>query len=80
MNINLEDVIKLSDDRDYVVCSIAKLKNKTYLYLMDTKNHKNIYFCELVEDEVIEITDGELIKQLLPKFYENSKTLFREFL
>ncbi len=78
MNINIKDVLTLSDDNRYVVASKAKYENKEYLYLIDIKNNENIKFCYLNGDEVVESDDKELNTKLIPLFYDKIKPLFIE--
>ena len=82
MNIETKDVITLSDNQDYVVCSVIDCNNGKYLYLVDVITPINIKF---VKEEKIEgktfmsvITDEEKIRQLLPLFYEKSKDIIAD--
>ena len=70
MNINIKDILKLSDDNKYVVASKVYYDGKDYLYLVDINNNNNLKFCYLDNDELVEITDKELNTKLLPLFFD----------
>lgn len=71
--INIKDTLVLDDDNEYVVVSKAEYSNKTYYYILDKYNNSNVKFCYLDNDELVEIDDEELIKNLLPLFFEEAK-------
>lgn len=68
MEINNKDILTLDDNNEYVVVSKANYDNKIYYYLVDIANDKNIKFCYIYEDNLIEVSDNELITKLLPLF------------
>lgn len=80
--MNIKDIIKLSDNNEYVVVSKTMYENDLYLYLVDINNPENFKFClERKENEnyvVDEIEDFILMQKLLPLFYESSKNLIGE--
>ncbi len=75
MNIEIKDVVTLSDDVRYVVVSKINYKNNVYYYLTEIENLTNIKF--LVENKdknsLIEVEDKELIQKLLPLFIKETK-------
>ncbi len=75
MNIEIKDVVTLSDDVRYVVVSKINYKNNAYYYLTEIENLANIKF--LVENKdknsLIEVEDKELIQKLLPLFIKETK-------
>ena len=73
MNIDIKDVITLSDKNKYVVVSKVFYDNKDYLYLVDINNNKNLKFCYLDNDEIVEISDKEINTKLLPLFFDKVK-------
>lgn len=83
MEIEIKDTINLSDGNEYAVCSKTEYNGKYYLYLIDINNMKNIKFCEEIREgsthKVAEIEDAELLKALLPMFYEAGKDVLNEF-
>jgi len=75
MNINIKDILTLSDDNRYVVISKAQYENKQYLYLIDINNNENMKFCYIDNYEIVESNNKELNTKLIPLFYETSKIL-----
>jgi len=82
--IEIKDTLNLSDGNEYVVCSKVNYEGKKYLYLIDIDDYKNVKFCEEVRnpeaDKVVNVEDAELIKTLIPMFYEASKGIIEELL
>lgn len=78
MNIDIKDILTLSDDNRYVVASKTNYNNKTYYYLVDLNNYKNIKFCEEDKNELVEIEDAETIKKLLLLFINSAKDILKE--
>lgn len=76
MEVEYQDIITLSDENKYVVASKVNLNNSKYVYLVDINNNKNLKFAEIEQDgflsELDSDIDKELIKQLIPLFYNNS--------
>ena len=68
--MDIRDVITLSDDNKYVIASKINYLNINYYYLADINNPSNLMFCYEDKDELVEVTDKNLITQLLPLFYE----------
>lgn len=68
MLININDLITLDDNNEYVVVSKCEFENKVYFYIVDINDNSNLKFCYLNNDEFIELSDGELVKKLLPLF------------
>lgn len=81
--IEIKDTINLSDGHEYAVCSKVLYEGRYYLYLIDIEDMKNIKFCEEIRDggvlKVVELTSAELVKTLLPLFYEAGKSVLEEF-
>ena len=73
MNIDIKDVITLSDDNKYGVVSKTITNELTYYYLVDVHNNENLKFCVEEGDELIEVEDAELIQTLLPLFVNEIK-------
>ena len=78
MNINIKDVLTLSDDKKYIVVSKIYYSGKDYLYLVDIDDNENLKFCYLDNDEVVEISDKELNTRLLPLFFGKVKNMLKE--
>ena len=75
MNINIKDILTLDDDNKYVVVSKVYYEGKDYLYLVDINNNKNLKFCYVDNDDVVEINDKELNTKLLPLFFDKVKDI-----
>ena len=77
MNVEIKDLITLSDGNKYVVCSKVNYQEKNYLYLIDIDNIENIKFGIVKQREnkkfITEIKNDELIRQLLSLFYNEAK-------
>jgi len=82
MNIEMRDIIKLSDSNKYVVCSKTIYQEKNYLYLIDLANNENVKFgMEKQKGDkmiIVEIEDADLIRQLLPLFFEKAKIIIND--
>ncbi|MDR2531664.1 MAG: hypothetical protein LBC82_02355 [Oscillospiraceae bacterium] len=82
MNIEIKDLITLSDNLNYVVCSKSEYQGATYYYLIDVENNENIKFMQekRADDKttMIEVEDKELLQQLLPLFFEAGKHILNE--
>ena len=82
MNIEIKDVITLNDEEKYVVCSKVEYENNSYLYLINPINNEDIKFgMEKHRDGKIfisELEDENLIRQLLPLFYNEAKDIINE--
>lgn len=68
MDIDIKDIIYLNDGNKYVVVSKTNYNNKIYYFLVDPTNNSNIKFCEVDNNELVEIENQETIKSLLPLF------------
>lgn len=82
MNIDIKDVITLSDSNEYAVCSKTSYQGKEYIYLVDINNNENLKFGLVNQNEksvnVTELKNPQLIQILLPLFYENAKHILEE--
>jgi hypothetical protein len=80
--IDIKDVITLNDNNEYAVCSKTKFQDEEYLYLIDINNNENFKFGLIKQNgesiNIIELENQQLIQQLLPLFFENSKHLLNE--
>jgi hypothetical protein len=71
--INIKDSLVLDDDNEYVVVSKTNYNNIEYYYILDKFNSDNFKICYQEMDELVEIEDEKLIKELLPQFFESAK-------
>lgn len=78
MEIEYQDIITLNDENKYLVASKVNYNNSKYVYLVDINNNKNLKFAEIENDSIISELDAnidaELINNLVPLFYNNSKS------
>lgn len=65
--MNIKDILKLSDDNDYIIASKADYENKTYFCLVDINNNDNTKFCYLDGEEVVIVEKEKLNSVLLLK-------------
>lgn len=73
MIINIKDTLTLDDGNQYVVVSKVNYDNKNYYYLLNKDDLKDVKFCFEDNDELVEISDKDLIIKLLPLFVESSQ-------
>lgn len=77
MEIEYQDIITLNDKNRYVVASKVNYNGSTYVYLVDINDNTNLKFAEIEKNnslsELDSVKDEELIKQLIPLFYNSSK-------
>jgi len=81
MDIDIKDIVTLSDKHSYVVAGKTNYQDSTYYYLVDKDNLGNIKFCieNTKKSSVIEVDDKDLIRQLLPLFLESAtKSITKE--
>ncbi len=78
MQIEYQDIITLNDKNKYVVASKVNFNGSKYVYLVDINDNSNLKFFEIEKDnslsELDSTIDEELIKQLIPLFYNSSKS------
>ena len=78
--IEIKDTIALSDNNEYVVVSKANYNDKVYYYLIDKNDSGNIMFCYQDNNQMVELTDKDLIVKLLPLFLEASKNELKDII
>lgn len=67
--IDIKDVLTLDDDIKYVVVSkVQYTDGKEYYYLVDMNDNSNIKFGYVDNDDFVETSNTELMKNLLPLF------------
>ena len=72
MDIEKKDIIVLSDQKNYVVVSKINYENNNYYYIVDIDDVANLKFVQEVGDELIELTDKELVTKLIPLFTQDA--------
>ena len=70
MNLKMKDVITLTDNKDYIVTSVATIDGYKYLYLVEIYNYSNIKFCKLIPRNnsygLQEINDNNTLVKIMP--------------
>ncbi len=64
MNIEEHDIIKLSNDIDYLVVKIVNINNIDYYYLISLDDKNDIKFLYLDGKELVEVTDEKLKQRI----------------
>ena len=65
MNIDIQDVITLDNEQEYIVVSKATYQGKTYYLLVDTI-HSQTMLCYEDQEELVESKDQEFKLKLYP--------------
>ena len=73
MDIDIDDTVILSDDKEYVVASKLKIKEKIFYYIIDVTEINNYKICYEDDDLLVEVTDEELVNRLMPLFLDKLK-------
>lgn len=76
--INIKDTLVLDDEDEYVVVSKANYNDKIYYYIINNNDNSDFKFCYQENDELVEIEDDKLIKELIPLFFNNVKEVLFE--
>lgn len=71
--INIKDILVLDDENEYVVVSKANYNDKIYYYIINNNDNRDFKFCYQENDELVEIEDDKLIKELIPLFFNSVK-------
>ena len=64
MNIEEHDIIKQSNDIDYLVVKSVNIKNIDYYYLISLDDKNDIKFLYLDGKELVEVTDEKLKQRI----------------
>ena len=64
MNIEEQDIIKLSNDINYLVVKIVKIKDITYYYLISLDDKNDLKFLYLDGNELVEVLDDKLKQKI----------------
>lgn len=72
MNIEIDDVLTLDNDKKYIVLSIVEYKEVTYLLLSNVNDNKDGKILELNKEKgsLLEINDDKLYSILMNLFYK----------
>ena len=72
MNININDLITLDDNKDYVVVSKAFYNNRNYYYLIDINDSSNLMLWYEEDGKLVESFDKSVNNELMPLFIDNA--------
>ncbi len=77
MYLEKQDLVTLTDDKEYVVLTTLELNGVSYVYLIEEINISNIKFCiqemEGSRLKLIEVENTELCRDLLKRFTDKLK-------
>ena len=65
------NILELSDDNEYTVVDVLHNDGVIYVYLVDNGNNKNVFFGQLINDEIQEIVDPKQLEKLIDEFNNN---------
>lgn len=67
-----DEILTLSDNKNYSVVYSTELNSKNYVYLIDQDDYRNTMFCEFDNENGLEaVTDMKIIIQLLKQYKES---------
>lgn len=75
MNIDIKDIVTLSDNNEYGVVSKTIYDNKTYYYLIDVNDISNVKFLFEEENTLVELEDEKIIQTIIPKLLSEIKDI-----
>lgn len=80
MNIDIKDIITLSNKHKYLVVSKINYNEEIYYYVADVNNNSDIKFLREKKENnsLVEVKDKEFIEELLPLFLEKTKIALAE--
>ena len=73
MDINIRDIVKLDDNKEYVVVSKITYHNINYYYLTDINDIKNSKFLYENKDVLTEVSNQEVLKIIMPLLYKEAR-------
>lgn len=72
MNIEIDDILTLDNNKKYTVLSVVEYKEVTYLLLSNVNDNKDAKILELNKEKgsLLEINDDKLYNILMNLFYK----------
>ena len=71
--MEIKSIIRLNDDKEYVINNKVNYEEKDYIYLEDINDNTNLKFAKIKEENSVSILDHkldiDLIGTLIPMFY-----------
>lgn len=65
MNLNKNDIIKLSDNNRYLVLSKVLYNDICYYYLVDIIDNSNFKLVTDINDNIIEMKDSKILDEII---------------
>jgi hypothetical protein len=69
--LNKGEVLTLNDNKQYTVVYSTEINFKKYAYLIELDNHSNMMLCEYNGNELEEVLDHNIIKEVVEKFNDS---------
>lgn len=69
--IEIGNILTLENNIEYAVVDLYDEESKTYIYLVDLNDHKNVMFAKVEEDEIVEITDPNELEKVIKAVNEH---------
>lgn len=63
--MNLNDIIKLSDNNSYLILSKVLYNDIYYFYIVDIMDNFNFKIVTNISDNIIEIKDNEILDKII---------------
>jgi len=76
--LDIKDIVKLDDNKKYIIMSKTFLDDNTYYYLLDQKDYTNYKFCLEKDDSLIEVDDPVLLNNLVKLFAKGLRQELKE--
>ena len=73
MKVEVDNVITLDNDADYLVVNKLNYENNTYFEICNLNDNKDLKIVRQEENELVEFFDLELLDKLLYLFNEQNK-------
>lgn len=73
MKVEVDNVITLDNDADYLVVNKLNYENNTYFEICNLNDNKDLKIVRQEENELVEFFDFELLDKLLYLFNEQNK-------
>lgn len=75
--ININSIITLSDNRNYIVISKATINTYNYIYIVDQNNYSNSKFGKIVNNKIIIVDNNEELKKIIPILNKNIEDFYK---
>ena len=69
--MNINDILTLSDNNEYIITSKIDYEGKIYLFLVDINDNKNTKCCYVDNEELVVIRNSEISEDLALRLMNN---------